>query len=227
MYKVLVLEDEIKTVKTITQGLSENGYSVDFALDGQEGLILMNTHHYDLIITDILMPNLNGIEFCHKIRRMNSTIPILILSALGLTDDKLRGFESGGDDYLVKPFDFKELLARIKALLKRSNETKSPQRILEYADLRLNIDTKEVFKNDQPVQLTAKEFSLLEFFMMNTEILLSKEQIIEHVWGFDFDTGTNILEVYISYLRNKIGKDMSDRLIHTRKGLGYIFKDIH
>jgi len=227
MYKVLVLEDEIKTVKTITQGLRESGYEVDFALDGQEGLMLMNAHHYDLVITDILMPNLNGIEFCHTIRKINTTVPILILSALGLTDDKLRGFESGSDDYLVKPFDFKELLARIKVLLKRSHDIKAPPRILEYSDLRLNIDTKEVFKNDLPVQLTAKEFSLLEYFMMNSEILLSKEQIIEHVWGFDFDTGTNILEVYISYLRNKIGKEMSERLIHTRKGLGYIFKESH
>ena len=225
MYKVLILEDEIKTVRTITQGLSENGYAVDFAMDGEEGMILMNKNHYDLIITDIVMPRLNGIEFCQKIRRINTSIPILILSALGLTDDKLRGFESGSDDYLVKPFDFKELLARIKALLKRSHDIKAPPRILEYADLRLNIDTKEVFKNDIPVQLTAKEFSLLEFFMLNSEKLLTKEQIIEHVWGFDFDTGTNILEVYISYLRNKMGKDMSDRLIHTRKGLGYIFKD--
>lgn len=226
MHRILILEDEIKTVKTVTKGLSENGFEVDFALDGEEGLLLVGKKHYDLIITDILMPKVNGIEFCEEIRKQNTGIPILILSALGFTEDKLKGFDAGGDDYLVKPFDFQELLARIKALLKRSLEIKTPQRIIEYADLKLNIDTKEVFRDENPIQLTAKEFNLLEFFMLNKEILLTKEQIIEHVWGLDFDTGTNILEVYISYLRNKIGNKEGSKFIHTRKGLGYIFKDI-
>jgi two-component system copper resistance phosphate regulon response regulator CusR len=224
MYKILMLEDEVKTVTTITKGLLENGYDVEYAHDGEQGLAMIYANHYDLIITDILMPKVDGFEVCQKVRQKNKSVPILILSALGLTEDKLKGFELGSDDYLVKPFDFKELLARVKALLKRSTEEVAVVNLIEYEGLTLNIDTKEVFSNSKPIQLTAKEFHLLEYFMFHKEMLLTKEQIIEHVWGLDFDPGTNILEVYISYVRNKISHDSAVKYIQTRKGIGYIFK---
>jgi len=187
MYKILMLEDEVKTVTTITKGLLENGYDVEYAHDGEQGLAMIYANHYDLIITDILMPKVDGFELCQKVRQKNKSVPILILSALGLTEDKLKGFELGSDDYLVKPFDFKELLARVKALLKRSTEEVAVVNLIEYEGLTLNIDTKEVFSNSKPIQLTAKEFHLLEYFMLHKEILLTKEHIIEHVWGLDFD----------------------------------------
>ena len=160
-----MLEDEVKTVTTITKGLLENGYDVEYAHDGEQGLSMIHANHYDLIITDILMPKVDGFEVCQKVRQKNKSVPILILSALGLTEDKLKGFELGSDDYLVKPFDFKELLARVKALLKRSTEEVAVVNLIEYEGLTLNIDTKEVFSNSNPIQLTAKEFHVLEYIM--------------------------------------------------------------
>lgn len=224
MDRILVLEDELKTVKSISKGLSEEGYAVDYALNGEEGLALASKTYYDLIITDILMPKMSGIEFCQRVRAKEINAPILMLSALSLTEDKLKGFEAGGDDYMIKPFDFEELLARIKVLLRRTKVKQDHPRILTYAHIQLNLATKEVFVGNKTVELTAKEFALLEYFMLHKEEVLSKEQIIGHVWGLDFDTGTNILEVYVSYLRNKIDKDTHDKLLHTRKGLGYILK---
>lgn len=226
MYHILILEDELKTVKTISQGLSEEGYIVDYALDGEEGLALASKNYYDLIITDILMPKMDGIEFCRKVRERAINAPVLMLSALSLTEDKLKGFDAGGDDYMIKPFDFDELLARIKVLLRRTKLKQDHPRVLTYAHIQLNLATKEVFIGDKTVELTAKEFALLEYFMLHKEEVLSKEQIIGHVWGLDFDTGTNILEVYISYLRNKIDKHSTDKLLHTRKGLGYMLKSL-
>ena len=218
------MEDEVKTGKIIAQGLQEEGYEVEHASDGLQGLALYKKGNYDLIITDVLMPRMNGIDFCLEVRKHNTHIPILILSALGLTEDKIKGFDSGSDDYLIKPFDFKELLARIKALLKRTQDPRQMEQTLTYDNLLLNRDTKEVYRSGKMIPLTSKEFSLLEYFMLNQEHLLTKEQIIQHVWGFDFDTGTNILEVYISYLRNKVESREMNKLIHTRKGLGYILK---
>ncbi len=224
MARILFLEDEVKTGKIIAQGLQEEGYEVEHASDGLQGLALYKKGNYDLIITDVLMPRMNGIDFCLEVRKHNTHIPILILSALGLTEDKIKGFDSGSDDYLIKPFDFKELLARIKALLKRTQDPRQMEQTLTYDNLLLNRDTKEVYRSGKMIPLTSKEFSLLEYFMLNQEHLLTKEQIIQHVWGFDFDTGTNILEVYISYLRNKVESREMNKLIHTRKGLGYILK---
>lgn len=224
MPRILVIEDELKTVKTISKGLSEAGYEVDYAMDGEEGLALAGKKYYDLIITDILMPKMSGLEFSRKIREKEINAPILMLSALGLTEDKLKGFDAGGDDYMIKPFDFEELLGRIKVLLRRTSIQQDHPRILSYAHIQLNLATKEVFVGDKTVELTAKEFALLEYFMLHKEEVLSKEQIIGHVWGLDFDTGTNILEVYVSYLRNKIDKYSPNKLLHTRKGLGYILK---
>jgi two-component system, OmpR family, copper resistance phosphate regulon response regulator CusR len=222
--KLLVVEDEVKTANTIKKGLEENGYDVLTANDGEKALSLVSKNRFDVIITDIIIPKINGVEFCKKLRAMKNQTPVIMLTALGLTSDKIKGFDSGTDDYLVKPFDFEELLARIKALINRTKKKSVQQNILKYADLRLNLDTKEVHRNDSQIALTAKEYALLEFFMRNKHKVISKEDIAEKVWDINFDTGTNIIEVYVSYLRNKIDKDANVKLIHTKKGMGYIFR---
>jgi DNA-binding response OmpR family regulator len=223
--KLLVIEDQIKTADTLQKGLEEKGYSVQLAYDGQKGLELARKSRFDLIITDVIMPRLSGNEFCNEFRKVNSKTPIIMLTALGLTSDKIKGFDSGADDYLVKPFDFEELLARIKVLIHRSQKLLSAENYLFYANLKINPDSKEVYRNDKLIDLTAKEYALLEYFMANRNRIISKEEIAEKVWKLDFDTGTNIIEVYVSYLRNKIDKDFEPKLIHTRKGMGYIFRE--
>lgn len=224
--KLLVIEDEIKTANSLRRGFEEKGYEVQIAHNGEDALILTNTSSFDLIVTDIIMPKVNGLEFCRKVRETNTDTPIIMLTALGLTADKIKGFDSGSDDYLVKPFDFEELLARIKVLINRSQKSKSgTSNILTYSNLKLNLDTKEVFRENTLIDLTAKEYALLEFFFRNPNKVVSKEDIAEKVWSIDFDTGTNIIEVYVSYLRNKIDKGFEPKLIHTRKGMGYIFKE--
>jgi two-component system, OmpR family, copper resistance phosphate regulon response regulator CusR len=222
--KLLVVEDEIKTANTLKKGLEENGYDVMTANDGEKAISLAAKNRFDVIITDVIIPKVNGLEFCRKLRVNKNYTPVIMLTALGLTSDKIKGFDSGTDDYLVKPFDFEELLARIKALINRTKKKAAPQNILRYADLRLNLETKEVHRNDSQIALTAKEYALLEYFMRNKHKVISKEDIAEKVWDINFDTGTNIIEVYVSYLRNKIDKDANVKLIHTKKGLGYIFR---
>jgi two-component system copper resistance phosphate regulon response regulator CusR len=222
--KLLVVEDEIKTANTLKKGLEENGYEVTVANEGATALSLASKIKFDLIVTDIVMPKLSGLEFCVKLRESKIFTPLIMLTALGLTADKIKGFDSGSDDYLVKPFDFAELLARIKVRLNK-NENKEKPVDLVYADLKMNQVTKEVHRGDRHISLTAKEYALLEFFMRNTGRVISKEDIAEKVWDLNFDTGTNIIEVYVSYLRNKIDKDFQSKLIHTKKGMGYIFRE--
>jgi DNA-binding response OmpR family regulator len=179
-----------------------------------------------LIITDIILPKVNGIELCKHIRKARPHIPIIMLTALGTTDDKVEGFDAGADDYLVKPFDFRELHARIKTLLKRNkgNSDISHITILNYGDLEMNLLTKIVKRAEKEIDLTPKEFKLLEYMMKNIERVLSRTEIAEKVWGTHFDTGTNFIDVYINYLRKKIDKDYPDKLIHTKSGMGFIFK---
>ena len=222
--KLLVVEDEIKTANTLKQGLEENGYEVIVANEGDAALAMATRNKFDLIVTDVVMPKLNGIDFCKKLRENQIDTPLIMLTALGMTADKIAGFEAGSDDYLVKPFDFAELLARIKVQLNRRYGKPAPENDLLYADLRINLVTKEVFRNAQLINLTAKEFGLLEFFMRNAGRVISKEEISEKVWDVNFDTGTNIIEVYVSYLRNKVDRDFTNKLIHTKKGMGYIFR---
>lgn len=223
--KLLVVEDEIKTAVTLKKGLEENGYEVTVENDGEAALSIAKRSKFDLIITDIVMPKLNGIDFCRKLRENQIDTPLIMLTALGLTADKVKGFESGSDDYLVKPFDFEELLARVKVQLNRRYGKPQPENDLQYCDLRINLVTKEVFRNSQAIILTAKEFALLEFFVRNAGRVISKEEIAGKVWEVNFDTGTNIIEVYVSYLRNKVDRDFSPKLIHTKKGMGYIFRE--
>lgn len=223
--KLLVVEDEIKTANTLKKGLEENGYEVLVANEGETAYELASKNRIDLIITDVVMPKLNGIDFCRKLRENNINTPVIMLTALGMTADKIKGFNSGSDDYLVKPFDFEELLARIRVQLNRRYGKGEETSELIYGDLRINLVTKEVFRESQLITLTAKEYALLEFFIRNAGRVISKEEIAEKVWDVNFDTGTNIIEVYISYLRNKIDKDYKTKLIHTKKGMGYIFRE--
>ncbi len=221
----LIVEDEEKVASFIKKGLFTQGYDSVIAPTGREALDLFESQKFDLIILDIGLPDLNGLEVCEQIRKTNAQIPVLMLTALGSVSDKLSGFEVGTDDYLVKPFDFMELLVRIKALLKRSNEKmKDQDDILKVADLELNLHQKVAIRAGKVIALTAKEFSLLEYLMRNRGRVVSKLDIAEQVWDIDFDTGTNFIEVYVNYLRNKIDKGFTDKLIHTIFGMGYTLK---
>lgn len=222
--KLLVVEDEIKTANTLQRGLEENGFEVKIAYDGETALSLTTHNKFDVIITDVIIPKVNGLEFCRKLRENKNNTPIIMLTALGLTADKLRGFDSGSDDYLVKPFDFEELLARIKVQVNRNKPVLGEAHLLRAPNLKMNLNTKEVYRDDTCITLTAKEYALLEYFLRNPDRVISREEIAEKVWSLDFDTGTNIIEVYMSYLRNKIDKNYEPKLIHTKKGMGYIFR---
>jgi len=225
MQRLLIIEDEVKTARSVKQGLEEHNYHVEVAYDGNVGSKMAMRGNYDLIISDIILPGINGIELCKQLRLANVQTPVLMLTALGTIADKVEGFDSGADDYLPKPFEFQELLARIKALLKRSPKIISPSRELSIADLTLNLETKKAAREGVEIELTAKEFALLEYFIQNKNRVLSKVEIADHVWGIDFDTGTNVIEVYVNYLRKKIDRDFEHKLIHTQFGMGYIMKE--
>jgi two-component system copper resistance phosphate regulon response regulator CusR len=219
--KILLVEDEPKVVKFIKKGLEEHGYETEVAYDGQMGERLALKGNYDLIILDIILPHLNGYELCKRIREQSVQVPVLMLTALGTTDDKISGFDVGADDYLVKPFEFAELLARIKALAKRSTGLLQTSNLIKIADLELDLDKKSAKRGDKNIELTAKEFALLKFLMKNKGKVISRAEIAEKVWDITFDTGTNVVDVYINILRKKIDKDFEHKLIHTRIGLGY------
>lgn len=223
--KILVVEDEIKTLQAIQQGLIENFYEVDIAYDGLIAKQLAMRNSYNCIITDIIMPGLNGWMLIKELRQHGIQTPILLLSALGESEDKITGFDAGADQYLVKPFQFAELLARVRALTKRGTETLITNDILKFADLEVNLDTKRISRAGNDVELTALEFRLLEYFLRNQGRVLSKNQIAENVWDVNFDKGTNYIEVYINYLRKKIDKNFDKKLIHTVFGMGYVMKD--
>lgn len=225
--QILVIEDEQRIAELIDKGLTELGFQVTLAYDGEMGKKLALSKSFDLILMDLILPKINGIDLCKEIRLSFPNIPIIMLTALGATDDKIEGFDAGANDYLVKPFDFRELHARIRALIKRnlaSNNTFSQGFILRFADLEMNLETKLVQRNNEPVNLTPKEFRLLEYMMGNSERVLSRTEIAEKVWD-TFDSGTNFIDVYINYLRKKIDKNHSVKLIHTKPGMGFIFKE--
>jgi DNA-binding response OmpR family regulator len=222
--KFLIVEDEEKVASFIKKGLFTQGYGSEIASTGREALVFFESQKYDLVILDIGLPDMSGLEVCEQIRIANAKVPILMLTALGSVSDKLSGFEVGTDDYLVKPFDFMELLVRIKALLKRSNENMPEDDILKVADLELNLHQKVAIRAGKVIALTAKEFNLLEYLMRNRGRVVSKLDIAEHVWDIDFDTGTNFIEVYVNYLRNKLDKGFDEKLIHTIFGMGYTLK---
>jgi DNA-binding response OmpR family regulator len=221
--KILIVEDEPKVVAFLRKGLEEYGYETEVAYDGQMGEKLAARNSYDIILLDLILPVQGGIQVCKNIRKVNQHVPILMLTALGTTSDKVEGFDAGADDYLVKPFEFKELLARIKALTKRGAGVVQTSNRLNVADLELDINMKQARRGGKAIELTAKEFSLLEFFMRNPGRVLSRADISEKVWDITFDTGTNVVDVYVNILRKKIDRGSDVKLIHTRIGMGYFF----
>ena len=223
--RILVVEDEPKVAAFLKQGLEESGYEVISAYDGPTGLSLARQQPVDLVIMDVVMPGMNGVDTCRAIRSSAAQMPILLLTALGTTDDKVKGLDAGADDYLVKPFEFKELLARVRSLTRRTSATHTRAEQLTYGSLTLDLARKEAVRNDQRIALTAKEFALLEYLMRNAERVLSRAQISERVWDIDFDTGTNVVEAYVKLLRKKVDRDFEPKLIHTRVGLGYILTE--
>jgi two-component system copper resistance phosphate regulon response regulator CusR len=222
--KILVIEDEVKTLNLIKEGLEAHNAKVDIAYDGQLGLTLAERNDYSLIITDIILPEINGLTLCKTLRERGNNIPILLLTALGTTQDIITGLDAGADDYLSKPFEFSELTARIRALTRRSNTIIPRSNTLRLADLELDVDTKAVRRAGNEIILTAKEFSLLEYFLNNTGRVISKVELAEKIWDITFDTGTNVIEVYVNFLRKKVDKDYDVKLIHTQIGMGYVMK---
>jgi DNA-binding response OmpR family regulator len=224
--KILIVEDEPKVASFIKRGLEESNYETGLAYDGITAEKLANQYKYDLFILDVIIPGIGGIELCRKFKMLYPNIPVLMLTALGTTEDKLAGFDAGTNDYLVKPFEFRELLARIKVLLKSSDYSNESVRKLVVADLELDLDKKAARRGNSYIDFTAKEFSLLEYFMRNTGRVLSRNDIAEKVWDVSFDFSTNVVDVYVNFLRKKIDRGFDKKLIHTKVGFGYIFGDI-
>lgn len=220
--KVLVIEDEIQVSTFIKQGLEEQFIEVDVAYDGDTGRRMALNRDYDVVLLDIVIPGVNGFELCRILKMEKPATPILLLTTLGTTSDKLTGFDAGADDYLLKPFDFDELTARLKALARRPAMAGNYGSLLRFEDLKLDLDKKVAIRSDKVIKLSAKELALLEFFMRNPDKVVSRSELAEKIWDIKFETGTNVVEVYISMLRNKIDRDFFPKLLHTRIGLGYI-----
>jgi DNA-binding response OmpR family regulator len=224
--KILLVEDEKKIAETLRKGLTEQHYEVDVAYDGAIGKKLFDAGAYDLAILDINLPLMNGYELARHIRSYNEEILVIMLTAMNTTEDKIEGFEAGADDYIVKPFDFQELLVRIRALLKRlHHQPAAGTNILKVGDLVMNLDSKEVTREGKAIPLTAKEFQLLEYLIRNKNKVVSRIDIAMNVWDIDFDTKTNVIDVYVNFLRKKIEKDFSSKLIYTQVGMGYVLKE--
>ena len=221
--RILIVEDEKKVAGFIKKGLEEETYAVDAAYDGEEGLHLGAEGQYDLIILDIMLPKVDGLEILSQLRAQGSDVPILLLTAKDAVDDRVTGLNKGADDYLTKPFAFSELLARVRVLLRRGKaEVKT---ILQISDLTLDLVSHKVNRGEDEIELTGKEYSLLEYFMRNQEKVLTRTMIAEHVWDYNFDTFTNVIDVYINHLRKKIDKGRQRKLLHTLRGVGYIMKE--
>ncbi len=221
--KVLVVEDEKGVSSFVKRGLEENGFQVSQAFDGATGLNLAIRNKFDVVILDVIMPEMNGLEVCARLRKeYGSDISILMLTAVGSTDDVVDGLNRGADDYLVKPFKFKELLARVQALGRRRGHA---PRLLKVADLEMNTDSKEVKRNNRIIGLTAREYRLLEYLLQNKNRVVSRMEILDNVWDINHDLGTNVVEVYINYLRKKIDQGYDESLIKTIVGMGYSIKD--
>jgi len=221
--KILLVEDEARISQFIRKGLREEGHAVDTAFDGEEGGFLAEVNDYDLIVLDLMLPKKNGVMVCREIRERGVATPVLMLTARDSTEDKVRGLDAGADDYLTKPFAFEELLARVRALLRRRSETKTPT--LKMADLELDPMSRRVTRSSKPVRLTTKEYALLEYMMRNPNKVLSRTLIGEHVWDMNFDPESNVIDVYVSHLRNKVDKGFPVSLIHTMRGQGYMLSD--
>jgi heavy metal response regulator len=220
--RILIIEDEKKVAHFIKKGLEEEHYAVDTAYDGEMGLYMAEVNEYDLIILDLMIPKVDGIEVLKRIRGNKNNVPILVLTARDSVEDIVKGLDYGCDDYLTKPFEFIVLLARVRALLRREKIDKEP--LLKISDLTLSLVTHKVTRKGKEIELTSKEYALLEYFMRNPDKVLTRTMISEHVWDYHFDSMTNVIDVYVNYLRKKIDKDFEPKLIHTIRGVGYILK---
>lgn len=220
--RILIIEDEKKIADFLKRGLKEENYAVDCAYDGEEGHFLATTNEYDLIILDLMLPKMDGISLCRKLREEKINIPILILTAKDAIKDKVKGLDTGANDYLVKPFAFEELLARIRALLRARKD--QPATMLKVGDLTLDLLTHKVMRSGKEILLTTKEYALLEYFMRNSGVVVTRTMLIEHVWDVNFEGFSNVVDVYINYLRNKIDHGHEKKLIHTIRGRGYVLK---
>lgn len=230
MKKIALVEDEAHVVSFIKKGLTEEGFEVSVAFDGKTGLNLIQNNSFDLIVLDIMLPEMNGLEVCKEFRKTDENTPILFLTALGTSENIVLGLESGADDYLVKPFKFIELVARIKTLMRRvgnvsKSEDEDESNIFRIDDLELNDYTKTVTRNGEVISLTTTEYRLLLYFLKNKKKVLSRVDILEEVWGVNFDMGTNVVDVYVNYLRKKLDTNYDKKLIHTVIGMGYVLKD--
>lgn len=227
---VLLVEDEAKMAASIQKGLAENGFEVDVAPDGAVGRHFAATKTYDLVLLDVNLPFVNGYEVCRSIRAANPSVPVIMITASGSLDEKISGFDAGADDYLVKPFDFRELLARVRVFLKRSTAPGTGEQletpILRVADLELNTADRTASRRGMPIALTAKEYQLLEFLVRRAGRVATRSEITEEVWDVNFDTGTNVVDVYINFLRKKIDRQFDPKLIHTKQGIGYFLKEL-
>lgn len=222
-HSILLVEDEAKLGQIIRDELKRQGYQVDLAVDGREAENYFNLKTYSIILLDVNLPYKSGLDLCKDFRTANKTVPIVMLTAIGQIQDKVEAFDLGADDYLVKPFHFEELFARVKALLKRTDKPAEDERIV-VEDLTIDMKNKSVTRGELQINLTAKEFTLLTLLARNRDRVISKQEILEKVWDLNFDTGTNTIEVYISFLRNKIDKPFEHKLIHTKPGFGYYIK---
>ncbi|MBK6978736.1 MAG: response regulator transcription factor [Cytophagaceae bacterium] len=225
--RILIIEDDVRIAQNISKGLVEKGYETEVAYDGKIGLKLGLHNDFDLILLDLNLPSLNGYEVCEEIRRKKPVIPIIMLTALGETEDKIEGFEKGADDYLVKPFDFRELLARINVFIKRNARSIEPDNnnVLKIANLELDPESKIVTRDGIEIELTPKEFLLLEYLMRNKGKVVSKTDLADNIWEQNSQQSLNVIEVYINFLRKKIDKEFIPKLIHTKTGMGYILKE--
>jgi len=222
--RLLIVEDDSKIASFIIKGFRQAGFAVDHAADGEEGLQLALAVTYDAAIVDIMLPELDGLGLIGELRRQGINTPVLILSAKRSLDDRIKGIQKGGDDYLVKPFSFSELLVRVQALIRRSSRTVEPSS-LTYGDFSLDLLKREVIRSDKKIELQPREFALLEYLMRNPERVVSKTMILEHIWDFHFDPQTNVVDVLVCRLRNKVEKGFPQKMIHTIRGVGYVFKD--
>ena len=221
--RLLVVEDEAKVASFVKRGLEEESYAVDVAVDGEEAVSMADAYDYDLVVLDIMLPKMDGLAVLSHIRKKNKSVPVILLTAKDMVEDKVKGLDTGADDYVTKPFAFDELLARVRALLRRGKSEESLKLVVD--DLVLDPVSHKVTRQGNEIPLTTKEYSLLEYFMRNSGRILTRTMISEHVWSIKFDTFTNVIDVYINYLRNKIDKDYPKKLLHTVRGVGYMLKD--
>ena len=221
--RILVVEDDKKIASFVVQGLKQNGFAVDHCPDGEEALMMARSVPYDAAVVDIMLPKLDGLSLVQTLRREKMQVPVLILSAKATVDDRVKGLQAGGDDYLVKPFAFSELLARLQALIRRASHAAEPTK-LSVGDLTLDLLTRQVLRAGRSIELQAREFSLLEFLMRHAGRVVTKTMILEHVWDYSFDPQTNVVDVLVCRLRNKVDKDFPKKIIHTLRGVGYVIK---